>query len=305
MIHQAVLDACQTKGGPKDGILQNPAACTWDPGVIQCKAGDKVATCLTAQEADVVRKIYTGAVNSKGRRLYFGMPRGSELDWAPGFVNTNGKPGDYLAGFGGPGNSIMTYAAFFYSPGPKYSERDFDYDKDPARLGVIENLYNAQNPDLRAFKEAGGKLILFHGWNDNQIPAGASVDYYETATRTVGGPNATRSFFRLFMLPSVGHCRGGAGGGEVDWISALENWVEKGHAPDSVTAYRMKVEPYPTVEVAPGEMGLQFPRHPLDKADYLTARPVFAYPSVARWSGAGEPSDPSTWTATTAAASRP
>ena len=292
MIHQAVMDACE----PKAAVMQNPGVCRWDPAVLQCKDGAASAICLTAQEVDVVRKIHSGAVNSKGRKLYFGMPWGSELNWAPGFVNSGGRPGEYAAGFGGPGNSITTYGAFFYSPGPNYSARSFDYDHDPARLAVVESLYNAQNPDLRAFKEAGGKLILFHGWSDNQIPAGASIDYYETATRTVGGPEATRSFFRLFMLPGVGHCRGGPGGGEVDWISALENWVEKDQAPERLIAYRVQQDPYPSVEVAPGETVLQIPRYPFAKEDYLSARPVFPYPSVAHWSGKGDPSQPEGWT---------
>ena len=146
---------------------------------------------------------------------------------------------------------------------------------------MIESLYNAQNPDLRAFKEAGGKLILYHGWNDNQIPPGASVDYYETATRTMGGPAATRDFFRMFLLPGVGHCRGGPGGGEVDWISAIENWVEKGKAPDQIVAYRMKVEPYPAIQLPSGESVMAFPRHPLAPTDYERSRVVYAYPKVA------------------------
>ena len=295
MIHRAVLDACQPHGAPNDGVLQNPAKCRWDPAAITCKLGGDPAKCLTPAEADVVRKIYSGAVNSKGRALYFGMPRGSEMNWAPAFVNFNGKPGDYLFGFGGSGNSIMTYGAFFYSPGPRYHERDFNYDRDPQRLAVIEGLYNAQNPDLRAFKAAGGKMILYHGWNDNQIPVGASIDYYETATRTMGGPATTRDFFRMFLLPAVGHCRGGDGGGEVDWISALENWVEHDQAPDQVVAYRMKVEPYPTIQVSPSEAVLDFPRHPLPASAYISARPVFAYPGVAQWKGNGDPKKPESW----------
>ncbi|WP_293897740.1 tannase/feruloyl esterase family alpha/beta hydrolase [Phenylobacterium sp.] len=277
LIHEAVLAACDPGKGAKGGMLLNPAACAWDPASLACKPGQAADACLSAAEVGVVRKIYAGATNAKGRALYFGMPRGSELNWAPGFVNSEGRPGDYLSGFGGAGNSLMTYGAFFYSPGPKYSERDFDYDRDVPRLAVIEALYNAQNPDLRAFRDAGGKLILYHGWNDNQIPAGASVDYYETATRTAGGPAATRAFFRLFLLPGVGHCRGGPGGSEVDWISALEGWVEKGVAPDQVVANRMKTEPFPTVEVAPGETVIQFPRHPLDPSTVTSSRVVLAY----------------------------
>ncbi|WP_394762673.1 tannase/feruloyl esterase family alpha/beta hydrolase [Phenylobacterium sp.] len=276
MVHRAVMDACDPQH-TQDNFLLNPAACKWEPSALLCKPGQAAGACLSPAEADVIRKIYSGAVNSKGRALYFGMPRGSEMEWAPGFVNFNGLPGNYLSGFGGAGNSIMTYGAYFYSPGATYSERDFDYDRDPPRLAVTEALYNAQNPDLRAFKAAGGKLILFHGWNDNQIPVGASIDYYETATRAAGGPEATRSFFRMFLLPGVGHCRGGPGGSEVDWISALEAWVEKGKAPDQVVTNRMKVDPNATVEIAPGETLILFPRHPLDPSSVISSRVLPAY----------------------------
>ena len=255
----------------KDGPLMNPAACKWDPAEIVCKGGVSGDSCLTTDEADVVRRIYDGATNSKGRKLYFGMARGSELNWAPSFINTADAPGLYLNGFGGPGNSIMNYAAYFYAPGPSYSDATFNYDTDLPKIAVMESIYNAQNPDLRAFKETGGKFILYHGWDDNQIPPGASVDYYQTATRAMGGEKATKDFFRLFMIPGMGHCRGGSGGGEVDWITALEDWVEKGKAPDMVTAYHMKVEPYPTVKVG-DENVMQFPHHPLATDSYDRSR---------------------------------
>lgn len=295
MIHDAVMQTCATKSDAKLGVLQNPLACSWDPGALVCKDGVPPSACLTSAEAGVVRKIYTGATNSKGRKLYFGMPRGSELTWAPSFINSDGKPGNYLSGFGGAGNSMMTYAGYFYSPGPTYRETDFDYDRDPQRLGVMEWLYSAQNPDLRDFKAAGGKLLLFHGWNDNQIPAEATVDYYETATRTVGGPDATRSFFRLFMFPGMGHCNGGPGGGDFDWLTALENWVEKGVAPDQVIAYRPKAETYPVIQNSAGESYVEMPRYPLPMDTYDRTRPVFAYPDIATWNGKGDPANAENW----------
>ncbi len=187
----------------------------------------------------------------------------------------------------------MTYASYFYSVGPKYAESDFNYDTDLPKIAVIESLYNAQNPDLRAFKAAGGKFILYHGWDDNQIPPGASVDYYETATRTMGGDKATKDFFRMFMLPGVGHCRGGIGGSEVDWITALEDWVEKGKAPDSVIAYHMKSDPYQPVKNG-NDMVPNFPRYPLAADSFDRARPVFAYPGVAKYAK-GDPADKASW----------
>jgi feruloyl esterase len=294
MIHQAVLKSCGPKDGLTDGPLMNPQSCKWDPSEIMCKGDAKGDSCLTLQEADVVRKIYDGATNSKGRKLYFGMSRGSEMNWAPYFINSEGKPSLYLSGFAGPGNSIMTYAAFFYSPGPKYAETDFNYDTDLPKIAVMESLYNAQNPDLRAFKEAGGKFILYHGWDDNQIPAAASVDYYQMVTRAMGGEKLTKDFIRLFMLPGVGHCRGGVGGSEVDWITALEDWVENGKAPEAVTAYHMATDPYKPLTVG-SETVPQFPRYPLAEDGFDRSRPVYPYPDIARYSGKGDPNKASSW----------
>jgi feruloyl esterase len=156
--------------------------------------------------------------------------------------------------------------------------------QDPQRTGTAEFLFSASNPDLRKFKAAGGKIILYHGWDDNQIPGAASVDYYETATRTMGGEQPTKDFFRLFMLPSSLHCYGGPGRGEADWITALENWVERGNAPDQVTVYHMLSKTF-----------LPRPRHPLGRGEYDRTRPVFAYPDVARCSGMGDSTKNDDW----------
>lgn len=286
LIKEAVLAACDAVDGAKDGVLQDPRRCDWQPDSLLCAANAEPGSCLSAAESDVVRKAYSGAVDSKGRALYFGMPRGSEDQW-PMLLDVGNPPGT-----GAIGESMLRYASFFDYQGPGYSLLDFDYDRDPPRLATMERLYNVQNPDLRKFKAAGGKLIAFHGWNDNNIPGEALIDYYETATRTMGGEGPTKEFFRLFMLPSVNHCQYGAGGGEVDWITVLENWVEEGLAPDVVIAHRMRQEPYPLI---PGTRWAQMARHPLAAGSYDQTRPVYAYPDVARWSGKGDASSASSW----------
>ena len=286
LIHDAVMAACDAPDGLKDGVLQNPLACTWDPGAIACPGGARGESCLSSDEVTVVRKIYSGATDSSGEKLYFGMPRGSEDQW-PMLINIGDPPGT-----GAIGESMLRYGSFFHSPGTDYSVMDFDYDKDPPRLALMERIYNAQNPDLRKFKAAGGKLISFFGWNDNNIPGGAMVDYYETTMRTMGGEKATHDFYRLFMMPAVNHCQYGAGGGEADWITALENWVEKGQAPDQIIAHHMLREPYPLI---PGEPWAQMARHPLPAGSFDRTRPLFPYPDVARWSGRGDSNQAATW----------
>jgi feruloyl esterase len=277
MIGKAVMAACDAKDGLADGILQDPRACTWDPGAIVCKTGAKGDDCLTAAEADVVRKIYSGAVNSKGKKLYWGMQRGSEYYWSPVFINS-GRLGTRADTLG------MAYA-FYNEPSPTFSE--FDYDRDPPRLAMLEPLFDARNPDLRPLKDHGAKLILYHGWNDNEIPPETTVDYYETATRTLGGPAATMDFFRMFMIPGMGHCRRGPGGDAIDWITALENWVEKGQAPEKMIVGHLKQEQTYN--------GLPRLRYPVDPARIDRTRPVYPYPTVAKWSGTGDSNDAATW----------
>ena len=198
-----------------------------------------------------------------------------------------------------PNENLMTnYLSFFYPPGPDYHRADFDLDRDPERLALKDWLFNMVNPDLRQFKAAGGKMILFHGWDDNNdIPPEQAIDYYELTTRTMGGDKNTKDFFRMFLPPGMFHCQYGPGGGEIDWLTALENWVEKGQAPDQLTAYHMKKEPY-DVDLPPGSKERKralYPRHPLDPSTYDRSRPVYAYPDVARYSGKGNPNEPGSW----------
>ncbi len=288
-LHAAVMKDCDELDGLKDGILQNPLQCNFDPATIECD-DDSVGFCLTPEQVAVVRKFHDGARNSAGEKLYFGMPWGAEDQWAY-FIGENGVqqwP---------DGRSITGYMGFDRSAGPGYRLTDFNYDRDPARLDMPAVTQSPNNPDLSRFQRAGGKLILFTGWNDNNIPAEASLDYYQSAQRANGGPEATAEFFRFFMPPAVNHCRGGAGGGEIDWLTAIENWVEKGQAPDQVIAYR-PVAPYPTVPRAIedyGQIYSKFGRHPLAPDYYDTSRPVYAYPQVARYSGEGDPADAASW----------
>lgn len=273
VVHNAVLAACDAKDGLADGILQNPLSCTWDPKEIVCRPG-ALDKCLSEAQADVVRKIYEGARNSKGERLYWGMPRGSEDQWTMWL-----KPRTQQ------GLSITAHLGFSPSAPPDWTIYDFDYDRDPARLAMNSILQNPLNPDLTAFKQAGGKMILFHGYNDNNIPAEASIAYYERAVKTLGGRKETDPFFRLFTPPAVNHCRGGHGGGAIDWITALEDWVEKGQPPEVVMAFH-PTKPYPTRPRDIADYGggySKLDRFPLKDGDYDRVRPVYPYPAYARY----------------------
>jgi feruloyl esterase len=291
MIRAAVMAQCDALDGVKDNILQDPRACGFKPEEMQCKGGDR-SDCLTAAEVAVVNRIYDGAHNSKGEKIFpGGMSRGSEYEWSPAFVGPTSSEGvksnGAILGRQSMIYQFTQYLTFFDDPGPGYDPMSFDWDRDPPRLMLTETLYNAQNPDLRKFKADGNKLILYHGWDDMEIPPGLSVDYYETATRTMGGPEATRDFFRLFMIPGMAHCRRGPGADGFDPVIALENWVERGQAPDFILTYKMvKDQPY---------AGLPRLRFPLKREDYAWTRPVYAYPNVTAYTGSGDWKDPANW----------
>ncbi len=272
LVHKAAVEACHAPDGLNDGIVQNPLKCDWDPAAIQCKPGANARDCLTPEEVAVVRLVFDGPRDEKGRKQSWGIaPRGSESVWDPEKI-----PGQDFIGL-----NVLAV------------------EENGSPRPLLEPWYrNAWNPDFRAFRSAGGKFILFHGLADPQLPPGSSADFYESIMREMGGEAETKEFFRFFLLPAVEHCRYGLGGGEVDWIGALENWVERGNAPDQVTTYHMVKEPYPMVERAVADCCspiLRTARHPLDPADYDRSRPVFAYPDTAQWSGKGDPNKPDGW----------
>ena len=141
-----------------------------------------------------------------------------------------------------------------------WDPRTFELDRD---LKVVDEkvgtILNAVNPDLRRFKARGGKLLLYHGWNDTAISPGNAIDYYTSVLDRMGGKQ--EDFVRLFMAPGMGHCQGGAGPSQVNWMAALERWRESGAAPDRIEAARVQNNrvdmtrplcPYPQIAVYKG-----------------------------------------------------
>src|SRR5262245_32990075 len=223
-INKAALAACDADDGVKDGLIENPARCTFDPGSIQCPAADGPG-CLTAPQVEAARKIYAPAKNPRtGAVIFPGLARGSELGWPA------------LAGGPRPmsiAEDHYQYVVF------KNAERDFrslDFDKDVALADALDaGAINATDPDLSAFAAHGGKLILYHGWNDQLIAPQNTIDYY-TSVRNKIGAAQTDTFVRLFMAPGMMHCAGGPGPNTFDSQTAIEQWVERGVAPAQLVA---------------------------------------------------------------------
>jgi feruloyl esterase len=293
-VHGAVVAACDRMDGVADGVIPDPRACSFQPEALACArngAQDGAAgeACLNPAELAALRKLYDGASNSTGRLAFAGgggLPRGSEYTWSPVFVNEAGRHGLIISS---PSliQQLIQYKVFYQDPGATMTLMDFDFERDVPRLALTEAFYNAQNPDLRRFKARGGKLLAYHGWDDTEVTPGYSVDYYEMATRAMGGPEATRDFYRLFMVPGMGHCRRGNGADAIDYLDALERWVEHGEAPEKLVAHKLvKEQSY---------LGLPRPRYPLKPEEYRWRRPVYAYPDVAVFTGRGDSADPANW----------
>ena len=287
LIQKAALDKCDMLDGVKDGLIEDPRACHFDPAVIQCKGADG-PECLTAPQVATLRKIYGGPRNPRtGEQIHPGYSPGAEGapdTWAAWIV-PGGPLGSLQFGFA---NTYYGQAVF---EDPHWDFRKLNFDTDVAygdqKAGLV---LNSSSPDLRSFRAHGGKLIQYHGWGDTAIPPQNSIDYYELVrsfmTKYLDARNdrskPVEDFYRLFMVPGMGHCRGGGGPNvfgngstvagaasdpERDLVAALDRWVEKGIAPD----------------------------HLIGTGKSLT-RPLCVYPKTAHYKGTGDTNDAASFT---------
>jgi Tannase and feruloyl esterase len=231
----------------------------------------------------VVDKLYGGPVEREGRRLY---PRsltiGSELAWAGSSIGTNRMP-PFAAEIS---NSYLKYLAFPKSPPASFSYKDWQFTAEGFdRLRPLGNVYNATNPNLKAFRDRGGKLILYHGWADPAIPPQGTIAYYQAVQDTMGGLKAVQRFARLFMLPGVYHCQGGTGPSRVDFLTPIVTWVEQGQPPTQVIASQT------TADSASGGFSNPTEGATGNTAKIIRTRPIFPYPMQARYNGKGSVND--------------
>jgi hypothetical protein len=292
LLHSAALARCAVADGAKHGFIEDPRACKFDPVELLCRTG-KQNRCLSDAQVQAVRKLYAGPTNSRGERIYpGGPPPGSELNWVDGEIDTyvdtyvsdgKDKSPDDFSHNEWP-EAYFSYMGFWPAPGPGWKFTDFDFDRDYKRMTITEPVMGAaNNPDLRKFNAAGAKMILYQGWADqSDIPAD-TIDYYETTEKTMGGDAATQEFFRLFMVPGMFHCSGGAGAFAIDYLKYLEDWVERGKAPDKMIGAHVRGLNWLQA------FQLKFPLDPAAPVDFT--RPVYPYPLTVKYKGKGNPDD--------------
>ena len=287
-IANAVNAACDARDGVTDGILNDPRKCHFDPAAILCKEADS-DSCLTAPQITALKKLYAGPDDAKGKKIFPGYLPGAEDGqggWAPWIT------GD------APGKSLLFAFSGGYFSDIIYEKSDWNYRTASvdAALKIADektaSILNATNPNLAPFKAHGGKLILYHGWNDPAISSLNTVNYFTEMLSKMGG-NQVESFARLYMVPGMQHCAGGPGpdsfgqepAGAPDPQHnielALEQWVEKGIAPAAIIATKSgPAEPGPSSRAQSAKM----------------TRPLCPFPQIAKYKGSGDTNNAASFT---------
>ena len=279
LIHQAAIANCDRQDGLSDGQITDPRVCTFKPESLRCSGDREQANCLTTAQIAVVNKLYGGVVNQQGRLLYPGSQTiGSELGWAGSSVGTTGMP-PFATEIS---NSYLKYLAFPKSPPASFSYKDWQFTTEGFdRLRPLGKVYNATNPNLKAFRDHSGKLILYHGWADPAIPPQGTIAYYQAVQDAMGGQAKVQSFARLFMLPGMYHCQGGTGPSHVDWLTLIVTWVEQGKPPTQLIASQT------TADAASGGFSNPTERATRSNPKIVRTRPIFPYPMQAKYNGKG------------------
>ena len=247
LLNRAVLAACDSLDKVKDGLLNDPRRCRFDPAVLLCK-GAETEICLTADQVAAVKQIYAPA-KFKNRQIIFpSFEPGSELAWAN--VVSNAAP---------PQIGVDTFMYLTYAD-PQWDWHNFDLDRDTLAADKRDDgVINAIDPDLSKFKARSGKLLMYHGWNDTAIAPENSINYHASVLKKMGSKQD--DWFRLFMVPGMQHCGGGPGPNQFNAMAALERWREAGTPPEMLVATHVTggavdnsrpLCPYPQVAVYKG-----------------------------------------------------
>jgi feruloyl esterase len=254
LVNDAVMQQCDTLG---EGFLNNPRQCSFDFATLACRTGDSGDTCLTPGELKSVETFYGGLRNSQGELIFSGQALGNPVPAMQPSAE-------------GPSTGAFDTIRILGFQDADYDWRQFDLDRDLPRIDAAAGFVDAVDPDLRGFEAHGGKLLLFAGWRDTGISPENTILYYESVREEMGPEQG--DWLRLFLAPGMGHCRGGPGVDTFDTLTALEQWRERGVAPDQLAARG-------------SQSGLE--------------RPVCAYPAYAKYDGSGALADAANWTCST------
>jgi feruloyl esterase len=275
VIRDAVIHKCDRLDGVADGVLEDPRACKFDPAELQCKPGQDAAQCLTQPEIGYVRAVYKGTYGKRGQQIYPGLPVSSEkgeglAGWGPWFM---GAPE------AGSGLAREFYRGLVKND-LKWDPQSFALDADHAQARAkVGADVDAVDPNLTPFVKRGGKLIIYQGWEDPAIPAGATLEYYAAVRKRMGGK--ADEGVRLFMAPGMAHCGQGPGPSVLDPIGDIDRWLSSGKAPEQILAKK--------------------PDNPMaaflgQETKTLRSRPLCAFPMTAHYNGSGSTDEAANFT---------
>ena len=257
----AAIAACDANDGVVDGVITDPRKCTYnpvnDPAITKASCTSSDNTCLTPAEAGAIVKIWNGPTNLQGKKLWYGYQRGAALNSVAG-ANLNSIP--------------LQQAQFWIYFDPTWTVSQLNYANFQPfmqkTMAMMNALTASENPDLSAFRNRGGKIVMWQGFADQLIPSEDSIDYYDSVTNFLGGGYAqTQQWYRHFMAPGVAHCGGGVGPQPQNLFPTVVNWVENGVAPDTLLATKS----------LPGGV--------------TESRPLCPYPAMAKYIGSGDTND--------------
>ena len=244
LVSQGILKACDANDGAVDGMVANPAACKFDPAVLQC-GGAKDASCLAPPQVTALRKIFDGAKDASGKPLYFSWPYDPGMghpanDWRAWKLGTSTTAVPNSRHVFLMQDALQGY--FVTPPDRSLTNLSFNFERDPARMDAHSWIFNtADDIKLAGFKARGGKLLFAHGLADPIFSPHEMVDYYQRLSAEHGA--STADFSRLFLIPGMAHCQGGAATDSWDGLQSLVDWVEKGEAPRQILARGTTVFP--------------------------------------------------------------
>jgi len=267
----AAVEACDASDGVRDGVLNNPRTCRYDP---QSLVGSAIPNCgeFTTADAGVIRKIWQGPRRGDGSFLWYGIERGADL---AGLASSGGTPPT-----GRPFSIAVDWFKYFLAQDPKWdwatlTQSAFEQYFDQS-VEEFSSIIGTDNPDLAGFRDRNGKIIVWHGWSDQLIFPEGTIDYYERVQKQMGGQEAVAKFARLFMAPGVGHCAGGPGPQPSAAFDAVVSWVEQGKAPDMLNTSRRD-----------------------QTGATVRGRPLCPYPLVAKYKGTGSADDAANYSCST------
>jgi hypothetical protein len=259
----AAINACDSLDGVKDGVIEDPKRCTYDPNaLVGTSAGDCGA--FTQADADIIRKLWQGPTREDGSFLWYGQARGADLNAVSASRGTPLKAQ--------PFPFTNDWLRYFITQNPQFDWTAMTpaayqayWDQSLEQYDIV---IGTRDPDLTAFRDRGGKTIIWHGWADQLIPTEGAIDYYTRVQRQMGGAKKTSDFARFYLAPGVAHCAGGPGPQPTGVLDALLTWVEDGKAPETLSATRR------------------------DQTGVVTrSRPLCQYPLVAKYKGTGSTDD--------------